>query len=440
MEVDLSYALETTKFNPYNKQLKAWIRNSQDEILQAFLKTRPLPDAEIHRFVTQDDRQETTDVVTPNFKKIKKKGGIVNNPYESTKTKGTFTFEKGGDSSDWELVGDTNSVTHYIPRGRRYIRFHINARWSAGETTDAAFGITDGAYSKILQAVKDENPLPSSQSAVNDAFANQDAADLDSLVFVAEAQSTLDSFASLIMRIVKIQKAIRSGRFWQVAPKTWKRFLRDKRGGAVSISNYFLDAWMEARYAWRPLIYDANGIVKYLRSDKDLSRRMTFRGSDSSESSGEYKFFVQDAGYSYDVTVNHNSQTRVRAGVIGVARFNAGSAHKLGLFNVATAAWDLVPYSFVANWFVNTSGVLHSINPNPVYTSIASWASRRQDQTIFFSAEVTAPTGQKKTIQGELYLQRKDRTPDVGRTYLTWDLNYDFSKMVDSAAMLRRFL
>nr|APG77290.1 hypothetical protein [Wenzhou levi-like virus 6] len=391
-------------------------------------------------FVVLDKSQVTRDVVTKGFAALRRKGAIINNPMSSQRVEASSTIVGGTEGSTWTPL-PTQRVDGTFPGRGRY-QLSVTVQWHAKLSVPAEYGVglTEGAWKQMLLAFGNNEPMPDYQSAVNDAFANQDSADVELLVAAAEAKSTLDSFAVMGLRIAKIQRSIRRGKFHKLAPKTWKRYLRDKKVNPVSISDYFLDAWMEVRYAWRPLIADANGALKFFNGSNSLAKRMTFRGSSFDEGSSNGSFFFEDNGYHYQVEYNSHYTHHVRAGVIGHARFDLNKSHKLGLFNVATAAWDLVPYSFVADWFVNTSGVLHSLNPNPIYESLASWATRRVEHTVLADVTVTPPSGTAKKLSVSVLLTRKDRIPNVGRSYITFDLNLNRYKLVDSVAMLRRWM
>jgi hypothetical protein len=391
-------------------------------------------------FVVRDTSKVIHDVVTKGFAALRRKGVIINNPYMSNVIDGTAAYNPGSGPSKWEPNSGTQTNATFPGKGRTQLSVQHQFSGDLAATTEFATGVTPKVWQQILEAIGGNDSLPDYQTAVNNAFANQDSADIELLTAAAEANSTLMSFVSLGQRIASIQKAIKTGKFYKIAPKTWKRYLADKRVGPVSISNYFLDAWMEVRYAWRPLIYDANGVIKYLNGGKDLDIRKTFRGGSNDEGSRSGSLDLEDSGFHYKVEFDSHYTHKVRAGVIGHASMNLNSAHKLGLFNVAVTAWDLVPYSFVAGWFVDVSGALHTLNPNPIYESLASWASRRASDIVLLKITVTPPNGETKVLNSSVLLTRRDRVPEVGRTFLTFDLNFDQNKLIDSVAMLRRWM
>nr|UJQ84869.1 MAG: hypothetical protein 1 [Leviviridae sp.] len=301
--------------------MQAFIENNVQTIIDA-LGLHP-PVSQQREFVTGDNRQVTTDVVTAGFHRIKSSGGIVNNPFHSVKRNYKFGF-----TSDNQVVEHTLK----FPAGSSdaqiwHFGFEIRVRWKG-----APLGLTAGAYTRLRQYIEGPDNLPSTSSAVNQAFKNMDAADLEVLVALAESRSTFATFVSAANRLASIQRAIKKGKFYKIAPKTWKRYLADSKVSPRKISDYFLDAWMEARYGWRPLIYDVNGALKALNGDAALSPRSTFRGGDAGEKNEQIAIDFADSDYHYKGTLTLSAEWRVRAGVIGEARMKSSFPKKTRAF------------------------------------------------------------------------------------------------------------
>nr|UJQ85032.1 MAG: hypothetical protein 1 [Leviviridae sp.] len=408
--------------------MQAFIRDNVQTFIDALGLYPPV--SEQREFVTGDNRQVTTDVVTAGFHRIKSSGGIVNNPFHSVRRDYKFGFTPDNQVVEHTLSFPDSSSSPQIWR----FYFDITVRWKG-----SPLGLTAGAYTKLRQYVEGSDNLPSTSSAVNQAYKNMDAADLEVLVALAEARSTFATFVSAANRLASIQRTIKKGQFYKIAPKTWKRYLADSKVSPRKISDYFLDAWMEARYGWRPLIYDVNGALKALNGDAALSPRHTFRGGDAGGSSEQIAIDIADSGYHYEGTLTLSTEWRVRAGVIGEARMKSSFPKKLGLFNVATAAWDLVPYSFVADWFIDVSGTLSSINPNPIYKTLATWASVSLTKSMYGQLTVTARDGTQNPMNIHMEVLVRDRQPNAERSFLQFDLNFSQAKLIDSVALLRRW-
>nr|UUW21341.1 MAG: maturation protein [Sanya fiers-like virus 29] len=136
--------------------------------------------------------------------------------------------------------------------------------------------------------------------------------------------------------------------------KRIKRSLDFTRTGRFS-SGDFASAWLEYRYGWMPLVnstYDVldNMITHRLRNGIRVSAREScvkddvYRGGN-----GSYE-------NPYIAASSHLSERIRVSGVFWIP--NSDSVFDYTTLNPALIAWELLPYSFVADWFVNVSEVL----------------------------------------------------------------------------------
>jgi hypothetical protein len=119
--------------------------------------------------------------------------------------------------------------------------------------------------------------------------------------------------------------------------------------------------WLEIRYGWLPLIYDVQGTLKALSAE--LKPRFTARG------------FANDAGFSspsetlnigvceVSSSVSTNLEKRVRAYILYEVDRRSLVPQKLGVLQLPATIWELVPFSFVFDWFVDIGEWLDAITP-----------------------------------------------------------------------------
>lgn len=72
----------------------------------------------------------------------------------------------------------------------------------------------------------------------------------------------------------------------------------------------------------------------------------------------------------------------VRAGVLYNVAFSTELAKKLALLGVdrpMSSAWDLIPYSFIVDWFIGIGPFIASWEPKPGCNRLASWSVITQE-------------------------------------------------------------
>lgn len=118
--------------------------------------------------------------------------------------------------------------------------------------------------------------------------------------------------------------------------------------------NFMASSWLEYSYAWKPLLNDVYNLceataqamtergpdVRYVRA-KAMSVRKTVKGSNTPNWRGW-------------TSVTEYFQVRKVSMKVGYKIDNGGAsiAVAFGLTNPLTIAWELIPFSFVADWFL----------------------------------------------------------------------------------------
>jgi hypothetical protein len=152
------------------------------------------------------------------------------------------------------------------------------------------------------------------------------------------------SRSMIIDRLTKIRRIFKSA--------ATKRILRrSKKPTSLTLANDFL----EGEFGWVPLLADIHALTSSVCNDA-IPRTWT-----SASSKFPYSKFEVISG-SPKITQSFSGWGRCTyAAGVDISNPNLWLANRLGLINPLVVAWDLVPWSFVVNMFVNVNQVLSSL-------------------------------------------------------------------------------
>lgn len=141
----------------------------------------------------------------------------------------------------------------------------------------------------------------------------------------------------------------------------------------VKKSKAFANNFLEYHFGWEPLLQDIHAAVEsFLNPHLPGKRPISGRGS----AQGSTFVAPDTVNFTQGYRTNETSKTRLGAS-LSVDNPNLHLASQLGLVNPAAIAWELVPFSFVVDWFANVGQVLSS------YTDFAGCSLLNQYATSF---------------------------------------------------------
>lgn len=204
------------------------------------------------------------------------------------------------------------------------------------------------AYNRVLSQIKDQK--------INIAQA------------FAERQQAVNTITKNVNRIASAALAIRRGNLKHASDlfasknshKTKVRNFKDEiKPSPQNLSSW----WLEFRYGWTPLLKDIYGACELI-ADTYRSQKPNFVKCYDKQKTGwnAYKLFdaSTQGGIEY-LDATYNEKTTVQIAFVESSPLIQQMSN-VGLTNPALLAWELLPYSFVLDWFVPVGSYLGNLD------------------------------------------------------------------------------
>lgn len=259
-------------------------------------------------------------------------------------------------------------------------------------------------------------------------------------VDVAEARKSYGMIAYRLKQIVDIAKKVRRRAF-----TISRRNPNDPNKAPWAIISKL---WLEYKYGWSPLVSSAFGIAQYVRGK---SKNGKFRIYETTMQR-RIKYFKRVNGLGFVGFTEQNASTYCKISAdyqVDCAWLNNASRF-FGL-NPVSIVWELVPYSFVADWFVDIGGYLQDYE-----TALGLGLQFKRGYTTTMHSvlnRVNIPAADK-TIGGRRFVnytnvefyeawRHMQRTRLYGTPFPalpTWDPKLGASRIASGAALLLNLL
>lgn len=287
--------------------------------------------------------KETTDVVTPQYRFLSQRGDIVNHPFFSKEEKRSTNYS----GFEHRRNSGSGSTIQYYRSDKYY-------------TVPPAFGSESRPSGIPISSLEME--------AGTLARSNLNRVDIESLVEIAEAHKVKDTFVIRLRNFNKYLDHLRRGRHsWATAAGLT----------AFELSHVIENNWLRYRYGIMPMIYlleDAivGEKVRLTRAKALGTARYEVTGTQDYPSSATYYNDVHRVTSVYTVEVH--------AGILyrPDPHFDHYGVRPNQILN---AAWELIPYSFVADWFLNLGTFVRAQTMSVGVKQLASWTVTREVYT-----------------------------------------------------------
>lgn len=171
-------------------------------------------------------------------------------------------------------------------------------------------------------------------------------------VNLAEREQAVSMIANRCGQMIRSFRALRRGRFDDFIRELGVTRLKGHRGRRWSRRRDASSLWLEYHFGWKPLIQDIHDGVEILQSPFPYSRPVQGTGS---------AFGTETRRVGDPETYAGSFRFVVRMGArVSVTNANLHRASQLGLTNPAAIAWELIPFSFLVDWFIPVGNFLNS--------------------------------------------------------------------------------
>lgn len=182
----------------------------------------------------------------------------------------------------------------------------------------------------------------------------------------AERKQAANMLTKRIGQVVLLANAVKSGNYKAASRllDSWKLPKPSREARFKQTSNNLGNYWLEYQYGWRPLLSDIRGSAELIADSYGAQKPTRFTSSATVRANvnGRYAAGSLGAGYGFDegFSGSYVETTRYVLEVI-----EDGSTLQVlsqtGISNPMLLAWELVPYSFVVDWFLPVGDYLKQL-------------------------------------------------------------------------------
>lgn len=255
--------------------------------------------------------------------------------------------------------GSASPVEVVVDYRESFLVNQFNYSFLADVSTDAdeIAKVRGKAAAKLLENLKDQS--------INVAQAT------------VEREMTIQTVVSTAKTIAGVLTSLRRGSF-SGAAKALGIVKPPKRGQRKFIKDYASDAanaagngWLALQYGWKPLINDVYGAAEALaKGNLDGSSRNRMYSHTSGRSTKSYdlrskQFESLPSGYIGESSILRTRSARISCRyAVQCSRSspNVQTMASLGVLNPLVLAWEVMPYSFVIDWFLPVGNWLNSLD------------------------------------------------------------------------------
>lgn len=183
--------------------------------------------------------------------------------------------------------------------------------------------------------------------------ASKHTPDFDLVTFAVQFNQTVDLFNKATYTTAA---RFADPRSWVKVDKGMRRFnarkLKDLPGVAAN-------SWLLARYGWGPAMMDLEAITAIIQDKAGATQTLIKAiATENADETATVKALYEDSAVKLEFIRSDHFTVQTKAVVAALYAFQKGAAK----INPLTTAWELIPYSFVIDWFVSVGNAIDAMS------------------------------------------------------------------------------
>lgn len=367
------------------------------------------------------------DTSTPGFYRRRIRGDIINNPMIHSK----FT-------KHWDPVVLN---THAFKEHRDPTYFSHQRTYKSSGTYPWS-KVVLAHHEPYVDTIDVENLKRLSASK---CYAKLVASSAQLWVSLAEADKSISTIKSVLYKVSKLLRhvknkniAITNALYYAKRPREIRKLTRE-----------LSDLWLEFRFGVRPLVYDVVNIIEAIQKSPASKRRTFVANEGDTTQKMDTSTKDQTFGYCYTTTEYNTTalcSVNVKTYILAEAQIELGGL-EFGLAQILGTAWELIPLSFVIDWFWNVGQVLLSWEPIQQFRVLGSGQVISTTETLYGEIKIRpsrylsglgctcTASGGGNTVQTSVHTERN---PDVSKPVVpAIKIRLNKAKLVDLLALVR---
>lgn len=287
--------------------------------------------------------------------------------------------------------------------------------------------------------------MPNKAVVLQSALAKANTDSWDLLTFAAEFSKTSEMVRRAGQRTLHRAEV--------VAEAIAKKYRRTERS-----LDLFSNVWLEARYGWRPLMYDLGAAQEaIIKLQEHTAKRRRYYATDSNESEASLSSLVNQAFTKWNPSYSSSSSNLPLGYQLTLSRkaikktVRAGLAVDLIGQNIymsdpLVTAWEIIPFSFVADWFITVGDAIAAHSPFArtrvlwAYTTEITESVNEIEGYLVHKYPSLGSTFYLEGFTSPLFYFRhtvanRTRVTSTPEFELDFELNFDYKKAADLAAL-----
>lgn len=151
------------------------------------------------------------------------------------------------------------------------------------------------------------------------------------------------------------------------------------------------NAWLEQAYGWRPLFLDIQTIAEKVHEKREMKSELRVARAEvrrGMKNVSDFSFGTfTDPMWGRSGTASRNQLARACSGIMYEIKPRTTSDELLKILglrarDLAPTMWEVVPFSFVVDWFFNIGDWIQAVSPDPYLVRRGAWCATILKDTV----------------------------------------------------------